>query len=150
NEAARAHTIRLNVPFEGEERVVAGETNEALIERYGPALGSARNGVYFGIAPKTSSREIAAQCQAFHGEKFPAEIYRTLTNQLSDETGAAINTYCPQLRAAFVEANAQRLSPSMQVSLKPGRRDISYTLSHPLVRRNSVAGEYMCETHGNC
>ena len=150
NAAARAHTISLNVPFEGEERVVAGETNDALLERYGPALGNSRGGMYFGVARETSNREVAAACQEAHGEKFPVEVYRTLINQLSDETGAAIETYCPQLRAEFIKANAQQLSPSMQVTLKPGRRDIAYVLSHPLVRRNSVMGEEMCEKHGNC
>lgn len=150
NEAARAHTISLNVPFEGEERVVAGETNDALLERYGPAIGSSRGGMYFGVAPETSNREVAAECQKAHGEKLPTEVYRTLINQLSDETGIAIDSYCPHLRDAFIETNAQRLSPSMQVELKPGRRDIAYKLYHPLVRRNSVSGEQMCIEHGNC
>jgi hypothetical protein len=150
NLAARAHTISINEPLPGDERVVAEVTNAQLVERFGAPLNSARNGMYFGVIPETSTRELAAQCQITHGTKLPQESYRALINSLSDETGLAINTYCPSLREEFIETNVQALLPQMTIQFKLGRRDISYKLLHPLVRRNSAQGETHCFKHGVC
>lgn len=106
--------------------------------------------MYFGTVPETSTRELAAKCQKMHGDRLPPEDYSALINSLSDETGVAIDVYCPRMREAFIETNVQALTPQMTIQFKLGRRDISYKLMHPMVRRNSARGEESCSKNGVC